>query len=252
MPQINSHESMNGKGADFNSPTTRIVGGWEATEILDRKVNELLTDVRLKGGALSHSDAVMKAVKLLEYCEVKGSFGQQYSIICDPVEFAEEKSGGGIVNRAGEPVKASKEMMQEATMLVDRYNEIAGELAQVVQRLVELRTQMNDDVGMGNVIISGDGMWTGNALEMIPMLKMFNGEFPSAPVVGSYYRKSSPTDQMHYAKPEEFSENLPIGKRGETIRTKAATAFELTNSIRGQLAYINRAMRAIKERMDSH
>lgn len=71
----------------------------------------------------------------------------------------------------------NKPLVAKARTLVAAYNSKAAELAIIVEQLVSLREQIGDAQGIGTVVISADG-WQGNALEIIPMLRMYDGEFP--------------------------------------------------------------------------
>lgn len=72
----------------------------------------------------------------------------------------------------------NKALVAEAKELVSSYNQKAAELAVIVEQLLSVREEIGDNQGVGTVIISPDG-WQGNALEIIPMLRMHDGEFPS-------------------------------------------------------------------------
>jgi hypothetical protein len=84
-----------------------------------------------------------------------------------------------LCNTLGEPINTGKngELLQKARDLVTAYNGKANELTLIVEQLLELRKQMNDACGAGGAVVSSDG-WQGNALEVIPKLKMFDNDWP--------------------------------------------------------------------------
>lgn len=89
-----------------------------------------------------------------------------------------------MLNASGEPISTGKNsaLLVKAREFVKRYNECAQVYAAMKKGLLALRTDMNDDVAMGTVMISGAG-WdhSGSALDRevpIPMVRMYDEEFP--------------------------------------------------------------------------
>lgn len=74
----------------LDQKTTKIVGAMEAIDILGQKAAEILAVDGAKGTSITHQEAVMKAVNLLNYNEVPATNGQRFSITCDCVAFAED------------------------------------------------------------------------------------------------------------------------------------------------------------------
>ena len=105
-----------------------------------------------------------------------------------------------MLNVSGEPIKTGPngEFVRQAAALVDDYNKQAGGLAVIMHQLLELRQKLNDDVGNGTVIVSGDG-WLENALEAIPMLRMYNKNFPTVTLTGKSFLNARATQKrMHF------------------------------------------------------
>jgi len=107
-------------------------------------------------------------------------------------------------NITGEPVKNSGKLLGQAATLVDDYNKQAQLLAATVLQLHDIRKELNDDVGNGTVIVSGDG-WIGNALESIPMLRMHNKEFPAFTLTGKSYFDATPTKKRTFFELSDVS-----------------------------------------------
>lgn len=85
-----------------------------------------------------------------------------------------------LTNVMGDPIDQGKDgiNIKTARELVKTYNGLAFGLASIVKQLVDLRVTLKDDVATGAVIISGSG-WQDNALAEIPMLKMYDEDFPA-------------------------------------------------------------------------
>jgi hypothetical protein len=177
-----SEESLQAEGRG-----TMIVNFFEATEILGRKVTEIIAREQAAGRTISYADAVMKSTIETGYAEVAGSHGTRYSF---------SQGGSTTVNSFAQTDTNRQDLLIEATKLVDDYNTIAGNLAVKVRRLVELRQELQDNTGIGKLIVSGDG-WQGNALEAIPMLRMTDKEFPQL-ITGIFFNKRSSQTHMHF------------------------------------------------------
>lgn len=99
-----------------------------------------------------------------------------------------------MLNSRGEPILVGSggEVVKKAAELVDRYNETALALAEIVTEIYQLRHLMND---VGNSVIfeaGGGGGWVASALTDIPMLKMTGKDFPPVPPQrGVYLNKST-------------------------------------------------------------